>query len=164
MIRSAITIGPQPTAEQDIVFSIRQLAQIAVRALSPGVNDPYTAYSCIDRLIDGIGVVVQRPPLPNCFHDDEQKLRLVTCELDLEDVLAAALDELREYGSQSGVVMRRLLDALNELAEICSRKEDKRALLHSLERLSEDCENLIEDKFDAAVIHRKISEARNRLT
>ena len=163
-IRSAITIGSKPTAEQDIVFSIRQLAQIAVRALSPGVNDPYTAYSCIDRLIDGIGVVVQRPPLPNCFHDDEQKLRLITSELDLADVLAAALDELREYGSQSAVVMRRLLDALNELAEICNRQEDKRALLHSLDRLSEDSENLIKDKFDSAAIQRKITRARNRLT
>ena len=163
-IQSAITIGSKPTAEQDIVFSIRQLAQIAVRALSPGVNDPYTAYSCIDRLIDGIGVVVQRPPLPNCFHDDEQKLRLITSELDFADVLDAALDELREYGSQSAVVMRRLLDALNELAGICTRQEDKRALLHSLDRLAEDCENLIEDKFDTEAIQRKITRARNHLT
>ncbi|WP_295803550.1 DUF2254 domain-containing protein [uncultured Microbulbifer sp.] len=162
-IRGAVTVGPQPTAEQDIVFSIRQLAQIAVRALSPGVNDPYTAYSCIDRLIDGIGVVLQRPPLPNCFHDSEQKLRLVTRELDFADVLAAALDEIREYGSQSAVVMRHLLGALIELADICNRKEDRRALLHSLERLTEVSENLVEDKFDVVTIQRKITRARNRL-
>ncbi|HEY8570467.1 DUF2254 domain-containing protein [Microbulbifer sp.] len=164
VIRSAITIGSQPTAEQDIIFSIRQLAQIAVRALSPGINDPFTAYSCIDRLIDGIGVVLQRPPLPNCFHDENQRLRLVTKELDFADVLAAALDEIREYGSQSAVVMHHLLDALYELAEICNREADKRALKHCLERLTEDCENQIDDKFDTAAITRKIAAVRNRLS
>ncbi|WP_160152929.1 DUF2254 domain-containing protein [Microbulbifer sp. ALW1] len=163
-IQGAITIGAQPTAEQDIVFSIRQLAQIAVRALSPGVNDPFTAYSCIDRLIDGIGVILQRPPLPNCFHDTNNQLRLVTRELDFADVLAAALDEIREYGSQSAVVMRRLLDALHELAEICDRQEDKRALNQVLDRLVEDCENLIDDKFDTAAVQGKINRVRNRLT
>ncbi|MFV8781977.1 DUF2254 domain-containing protein [Microbulbifer sp. SA54] len=162
-IRDAVTIGSQPTAEQDIIFSIRQLAQIAVRALSPGVNDPYTAYACIDRLIDGIGVVLQRPPLPNCFHDDEQQLRLVTSELDFADVLAAALDEIREYGSQSAVVMLHLLNALKDLADICTRDEDKRALKHSLDRLAEDCENLINDKYDTAAIQRRITAVRNRL-
>src|SRR5690606_25797414 len=147
-ILNAITLGPQATAEQDIIFSIRQLAQIAVRALSPGINDPFTAYSCIDRLVDGVGIVLQRPPLPNCFHDDQEQLRLVVNELDFTDVLAAALDEIREYGRSSGVVMRHLIGALIELAEICSRREDCRALSALVKRLAEDCENCIDDRFD----------------
>ncbi|WGL17861.1 DUF2254 domain-containing protein [Microbulbifer bruguierae] len=162
-VRSAITVGAQPTAEQDIIFSIRQLAQIAVRALSPGINDPFTAYSCIDRLIDGIGVVLQRPPLPNCFHDHQQRLRLVTTELDFADVLAAALDEIREYGSQSAVVLHHLLDALQQLAEICSREEDRRALKYCVERLAEDCEKQIDDKYDTTTIQKKINHLRTQL-
>ncbi|MFD1216082.1 DUF2254 domain-containing protein [Microbulbifer celer] len=162
-IASAITVGSQPTAEQDIVFSIRQLAQIAVRALSPGVNDPFTAYACMDRLIDGIGIILQRPQLPNCFHDRDSRLRLVTSELDFADVLSAALDEIREYGRDSSVVTRHLLKQLTELAEICDRREDQRALKHLLERVSEDCENCIEDRFDIATIQRHITRARNKL-
>lgn len=162
-VSSAITVGSQPTAEQDIVFSIRQLAQIAVRALSPGVNDPFTAYACIDRLTDGIGIVLQRPPLPNCFYDEDQKLRLVSRELDFADVLAAALDEIREYGRDSSVVMRHLVKALIELADICDRRDDRRAMKHVLERLSEDCENCIDDRFDTATLQRQIARARSRL-
>lgn len=162
-ILDAISLGPQATAEQDIIFSIRQLAQIAVRALSPGINDPFTAYSCIDRLVDGAGIVLQRPLLPNCFHDDREQLRLVVSELDFADVLAAALDEIREYGRSSGVVMRHLIGALIELAEICSRREDCRALSALIERLEEDCENYIEDKFDVATIQKKLSVMRRAL-
>lgn len=162
-ILGAITLGPQASAEQDIIFSVRQLAQIAVRALSPGINDPFTAYACIDRLVDGMGVVLQRPQLPNCFHDDQEQLRLVVNELDFTDVLAAALDEIREYGRSSGVVMRHLIGALIELAEICSRREDCRALSALVKRLAEDCENYIDDKFDIATIQKQLSVMRRAL-
>ena len=159
-IDSAIGIGHLPTAEQDVVFSIHQLSQIAVRALSPGINDPYTAYSCIDRLVDGIGKVLQRPQLPNCFHDEDGKLRLVTTVLDFEDLLKAAFDEIREYGRQSGVVMRHLLDNLMALARICTRPEDKRALDAYSHRLEEDCDKFIEDRFDRKIISEKIRDIR----
>lgn len=159
-VDSAISTGHLPTAEQDIVFSIHQLVQIAVRALSPGINDPFTAYSCIDRLVDGIGKVLQRPPLPNCFHDDAGQLRLVTTVLDFADLLEAAFDEIREYGRQSGVVMRHLLNALIDLAQICTRIEDKRALDAYSDRLEEDCEKFIEDSFDRDDIYKKIRAIR----
>ena len=162
-IQDAVTLGAQPTAEQDAIFSVRQLAQIAVRALSPGINDPFTAYTCIDRLVDGMGIILQRPELPNCFHDDEQTLRLVTTELDFADVLAAALDEIREYGRDSGVVMRHLLSALEELAEICTRRSDRNAMRALVKRLAEDCEKSIADRFDTATIQKQLANIRNKL-
>ncbi|WP_428820739.1 DUF2254 domain-containing protein [Microbulbifer sp. MCCC 1A16149] len=163
-IQGAITLGPQPTAEQDVIFSVRQLAQIAVRALSPGINDPFTAYTCIDRLIDGIGVILQRPPLPNCFYDDEETLRLVTSELDFADVLAAALDEIREYGRDSGVVMRHLLNSLNALAELCTQREDRHAMKFLIQRLMEDCANSVDDKFDNTALQKQLSAMRKNLS
>ncbi|WP_051686809.1 DUF2254 domain-containing protein [Microbulbifer sp. HZ11] len=162
-IRGAVTLGAQPTAEQDVIFSIRQLAQIAVRALSPGINDPFTAYTCIDRLVDGIGIILQRPALPNCFYDDREQLRLITTELSFADVLAAALDEIREYGRDSGVVMRHLCSALIELAEICSRREDRQALNNLIQRLQEDCEISLNDKFDVAAIQKQLARMRSEL-
>lgn len=162
-IQSTITLGPQPTAEQDIIFSIHQLAQIAVRALSPGINDPFTAYTCIDRLVDGIGIVLQRPPLPNCFYDEENQLRLIVSELDFADILAAALDEIREYGRSSAVVFRHLIGALKELAEICTRKEDRYAMKVLVQRLTEDCENNIGDKFDIDTIQKQLADIRKTL-
>ncbi|MBN8431017.1 DUF2254 domain-containing protein [Microbulbifer salipaludis] len=163
VVLGAIALGPQPTAEQDVIFSVRQLAQIAVRALSPGINDPFTAYTCIDRLIDGMGIVLQRPELPNCFSDDEDVLRLVTIELDFADVLAAALDEIREYGRDSGVVMRHLLSALNELAEICTRDADRKAMRTLIERLEEDCSKGVQDSFDSTTVQKQLNAMRNTL-
>ncbi|MBB3059511.1 DUF2254 domain-containing protein [Microbulbifer rhizosphaerae] len=159
-VAGAIGTGHQPTAEQDIVFSIHQLAQIAVRALSPGINDPYTAYACINRLVDGIGKVLQRPQLPNCFRDDDGNLRLVTLQLDFADLLQAAFDEIREYGRQSGVVMRHLVDALLGLTEVCTRTEDRHALRRYTDRLEEDLEKFIDDRFDREIIQKKISGIR----
>lgn len=159
-IDSTINTGHQPTAEEDIVFSIHQLVQIAVRALSPGINDPFTAYSCIDRLVDGIGKVLQRPQLPNCFRDQSGQLRLVTHVLDFSDLLAAAFDEIREYGRASGVVMRHLLNKLHELAQICTRTEDRRALDAYLDRLAEDCDKFVDDQFDRDTIDKKIHSIR----
>ncbi|MGL6161586.1 DUF2254 domain-containing protein [Microbulbifer sp.] len=162
-VAGAIGTGHQPTAGQDIVFSIHQLAQIAVRALSPGINDPFTAYTCIDRLVDGIGKVLQRPQLPNCFHDDGGELRLVTVELDFAELLQAAFDEVREYGRQSGVVMHHLLNTLLDLADVCTRSEDRHALRRYTDRLEEDLEKFIEDRFDREIIQKKISGIRQRI-
>ncbi|MCA0894843.1 DUF2254 domain-containing protein [Microbulbifer agarilyticus] len=162
-IQGAFTLGAQPTAGQDIIFSIRQMSQVAVRALSPGINDPFTAYTCIDRLMDGIGVILQRPPLPNCFYDQDGQLRLIVSELDLSHVLAAALDEILEYGRTSGVVMRHLCGGLIELSEICCRREDRQALYDLMLRLKEDCAISLEDRFDIAAIQKQLSKMQKLL-
>nr|WP_010133093.1 DUF2254 domain-containing protein [Microbulbifer agarilyticus] len=162
-VHGAFTLGPQPTAGQDIIFSIRQLSQVAVRALSPGINDPFTAYTCIDRLMDGIGVILQRPPLPNCYYDHDHKLRLVVSELDLSHVLAAALDEILEYGRTSGVVMRHICAGLIEVSDICCRREDRQALYELMLRIKEDCAISLEDRFDIAAIEKQLSKMRKLL-
>ncbi|KUJ84215.1 DUF2254 domain-containing protein [Microbulbifer flavimaris] len=163
-INDSMSLGALPTAEQDVVFSVHQLAQIAVRALSPGINDPFTAYSCIDRLVDGLGKVLQRPELPNCFHDEKGVLRLVTTVLHFADLLDAAFDEIREYGRESGVVMLHLLNALSDLANVCTRENDIRAFNAYLDRLGEDMAISVEDKFDRTAAEEKITSIRYRLS
>ncbi|MFC6632362.1 DUF2254 domain-containing protein [Microbulbifer taiwanensis] len=163
-VQSALQIGSLPTSEQDIVYSVRQLSQIAVRALSPGVNDPYTAYSCIDRLIEGLGTVLQRPQPPNCFSDADGRLRLVSCELEFTQLLDAALDEICEHGRSNGVVMRHLLNALSDLADVCTRKNDKKSLHDYLQRLAEDSRIFIESRSDLQIIGEKISAVQKKLT
>ncbi|SDZ90717.1 DUF2254 domain-containing protein [Microbulbifer marinus] len=163
-VQGALEIGPLPTSAQDIVFSIRQLAQIAERALSPGINDPFTAYSCIDRLIEGLGTVLQRPEPPNCFNDSDGKLRLVTCELEFSHLLNAALDEIYEHGRGNGVVMRHLLNALAELADVCAREHDRKALYDYLQRMAEDSDAFLPSRVDRALIEEKIAAIQQNLT
>jgi len=162
-VQSALRIGSLPTSEQDIVYSVHQLSQIAVRALSPGINDPFTAYSCIDRLVEGLGTVLQRPQPPNCFSDADGHLRLVSRELEFSQLLDAALDEICEHGRANGVVMRHLLNTLSNLADVCSRRKDKEALYKYLQRLREDCQTFIKSRADLSVIEEKISATQRKL-
>ncbi|MFI2810429.1 DUF2254 domain-containing protein [Microbulbifer sp. JSM ZJ756] len=163
-IHSAVEIGSQPTAEQDIVFSIRQLSQIAVRALSPGVNDPFTAYTCVDRLVEGLGTVLQRPEPGNCFTDELGRLRLVTRELTFADLLDASLDEICEHGRANGVFMRHLLNSLLRLSRACGRGQDRRAMLAYVRQLEEDCETFIESSNDLQAIKSRVEEIAVQLT
>jgi len=57
---AAFVIGNQRTAAQDVEFSFNQLVEIAVRALSPGINDPFTAIACVDRLGSGLCRLARR--------------------------------------------------------------------------------------------------------
>ncbi|MCX2793804.1 DUF2254 domain-containing protein [Microbulbifer thermotolerans] len=161
--QSALRIGPLPTAEQDIVFSVRQLSQIAVRALSPGVNDPYTTYTCIDRLIEGLGTVLQRPQPPNCFCDDKGKLRLITRKLEFSQLLDAALEEICEYSRGNSMVIRQLLKALSQLADVCARDNDTKALCSYLQRLEEDCRIFLKSPSDQAIAEEKIDTIQQKL-
>ncbi|SDJ61647.1 DUF2254 domain-containing protein [Microbulbifer yueqingensis] len=160
----AVEMGPVPTAEQDIVFSIRQLSQIAVRALSPGVNDPFTAYTCVDRLVEGLGTVLQRPEPPNCFADDTGRLRLITCELSFSDLLDASLDEICEHGRANGVFVRHLLASLLRLSRACGRGDDRSGLLAYVKGLEEDCEIFIESRRDLEKIKSTVEEITAQLT
>ncbi|WP_237059044.1 DUF2254 domain-containing protein [Microbulbifer sediminum] len=163
-IHSAVELGSQPTAEQDIVFSIRQLSQIAVRALSPGINDPFTAYTCVDRLVEGLGTVLQRPEPANCFTDEQGCLRLVTRELTFGDLLDASLDEICEHGRANGVFMRHLLHSLLHLSRACGRGQDRRAMLNYVRRLEQDCETFIESSADIEAIKSRVDEIARALT
>ncbi|WP_444886901.1 DUF2254 domain-containing protein [Microbulbifer sp. JMSA008] len=162
-LQSALQIGALPTAEQDIVFSVRQLSQIAVRALSPGINDPFTAYSCVDRLIEGLGTVLQRPEPANCFTDSSGALRLISCKLEFAQLLDASLDEIVEHGRANGVFMRHLLNALEHLAEVCQREKDKAALFNYLQRLANDNKNFIKSETDSTEIQQIISAIQKKL-
>ncbi|WP_444914445.1 DUF2254 domain-containing protein [Microbulbifer sp. TRSA007] len=162
-IQSAIQIGTQPTAEQDVVFSIQQLSQIAVRALSPGINDPFTAYSCVDRLIEGLGTVLYRPEPANCFTDSSGELRIICSKLDFSQLLQASLDEIVEHGRSSSVFMCHLLNALETLVEVCHRKTDKQALKDYLKRLNDDNSVFIKSKVDQQIINDKLVFIREKL-
>src|SRR5690606_4810668 len=76
-VNAVFALGEQRTPVQDIEFAVRQLVEIAVRALSPGVNDPFTAISCLDRLGSALCRVAQRE-FPSPYRQDDQgALRVV---------------------------------------------------------------------------------------
>jgi uncharacterized membrane protein len=108
-------LGSERTMEQDPAFGFRQIVDIAVRGLSPAVNDPTTAVQCLDHLHDLLRNLAGRPFRSGRLGDDEGRLRLVVPPPSWEDYLDLALDEIRHYGATSLQVVRRIRAILDDL-------------------------------------------------
>ena len=101
---------------QDPGFGIRQLVDIAERALSPGVNDPTTAVQAINELHRVLRTLVQRTAPSPYLVDADGAVRVVHPAPDVSSLLALAVEEIAHYGKGSVQVPRRLLAMLDDLA------------------------------------------------
>lgn len=128
-VNSAFALGNQRTSGQDIEFAVAQLVEIAIRALSPGLNDPITAITCVDRLGSALCRLAQRD-MPSPYRCDSQdQLRVITPVFTFPDVTDAAFNQIRQYGRSSAAVTIRLLETIAEVARSVRRSEDRVALL-----------------------------------
>jgi uncharacterized membrane protein len=111
-IRSCVIIGSSRTAEQDIEFSMSQLVEIAVRSLSPSLNDPFTAISCLDRLSEALVHLGRRetPKTQRCDVDGE--LRLLIDRPDFAGMVALAFDQIRQNARSKPAVIIRMLELI----------------------------------------------------
>lgn len=105
-------LGRIRTPLHDVEFAIHQMVEIALRALSPGVNDPYTAMTCIDNL-SGVLSYLARAKFPDrCHYDEEEQLRIVTDHQTFEGMMDAAFNQIRQFSEGSPAVVIRLLEGL----------------------------------------------------
>jgi uncharacterized membrane protein len=135
-LRSLVALGVERTIEQDPAFAVRIMVDIAIRALSPAVNDPTTAVQVLDHLEDLLRLVGQTDLSDRAARLDEQApgRGLVVPVRRWADYLALSVTEIREYGASSIQVVRRLRALLEELADAVL-PERREAVLHELERL-----------------------------
>jgi uncharacterized membrane protein len=127
-IRDAFVLGGERTPAQDLLFTVDQLVEIAVRALSPGVNDPFTALRCVDRLGSALCCLAQRATPSPYRYDEAHQLRLVVPVLTFPQMAGAAFDPIRNYAGSSAAVTIRLLETIAEIAGCVCRPEDRAAL------------------------------------
>lgn len=127
-IASGFAIGSERTPAQDAAFTLMQLVDIAVRALSPSLNDPFTAVSCVDRIGSALRRLALRelPPLQRC--DDEGTVRIIAPRMDFPTFVALALDPIRRHAREEPIVLARIAAMLCHLAPFVRRGEDRRAL------------------------------------
>jgi len=105
------------TGTQDPEFTVEQLVQIALRALSPGINDPFTAMDCIDRLTGALVLLSERQLPPSLHRDSEERIRVITIPLTYEGIIEASFDQVRQNSRGNIAVSIRLLDSIASLAE-----------------------------------------------
>ena len=134
-LRTAFSIGEERTFDQDPKYAIRLLVDIAIRALSPAINDPTTAVQALDQIEDLLRRLGRRRLEIGAIHDGQGDLRLVTPHPSWEDFLALAFDEIRVYGASSVQVMRRMKALAGDLIDFLP-EERRKPLLRQQRRLN----------------------------
>jgi uncharacterized membrane protein len=111
-----VGIGRHRTLTQDSEFGIAQIVEIAIRALSPAVNDTFTGVACVDWLADALLTLAEQPPLEGNWYDTASILRVWMPPVRLERLVKLAFDQIRQASTTTPAVLIRQLDAIRRLA------------------------------------------------
>ncbi|WP_170145837.1 DUF2254 domain-containing protein [Rhodoplanes elegans] len=134
-IRATVVIGDNRSPEQDLEYSIRQLVEIALRALSPGINDVFTAAAVVDRLAAAMERV-GRHSLPPAEHVDERGTVRVLADVSTwEGLLDAAFTRIRQSAARQPAILVQLARRMADLAEVAPSDVQSHALVKHLEVL-----------------------------
>lgn len=128
-IDAFITSGDERTPTQDLEFAIRHLVEVALRALSPGINDPFTATVVIDRLRGVLSRLMERALPPETLRDRSHRVRVYRQTTTYGGILDAALHQIRQAGSSHPAVLIHLLEAIARIAEHARLDEQRKALV-----------------------------------
>jgi uncharacterized membrane protein len=121
----AHVIGPNRTLAQDLQFAIDQLVEIAIRALSPAVNDTFTAITCIDWLGDAMCKLVSSSLPDGIVRDDEGRVRLIEVALTYDRTINRSFDKIRQAGHDMPAILIRQLENLAKIAEHAQTDEPR---------------------------------------
>jgi uncharacterized membrane protein len=137
--RNAVDLGPSRTLQQDIEFGVLQIVDIALKAISPAVNDPSTAITCLDQLSRVLIRFASRESAPPLFYDPPGILRINIEWADFDHLLDSAFEQIRMYAKGDVAVSLRLLRALGDIATTLPHEASRRALHERGKRIVEGC-------------------------
>jgi uncharacterized membrane protein len=146
-LRRLVRLGEERTFEQDAKYAIRLLVDIAIKALSPAINDPTTAVQALDQIEDLLLRLGRSDLERGRVKDARGGLRLMFPVPSWDDFLVLAFDEIRYCGATSIQVMRRMRALLQDLAQQVPQ-ERRPALLQYLERVDKGIRRTFEDQDD----------------
>ena len=138
-IIAAFDIGPTRTLQQDVEFGIIQIVDIALRAMSPGVNDPSTAISCVDQLSRIMILWTSRRPPPSHYYAPPHVLRLFVPWMSFDGLLDTAFEQIRHYAVADIAVSLRLMRAFNDIASVAQHLDLRTTLLERARRVVTGC-------------------------
>jgi uncharacterized membrane protein len=154
-VNRLFSIESYRTIDQDPAFGVRQIVDIAVKALSPGINDPTTATTCLDYLAAILSLLIERPIQPRCHYRDG-KLWIVTRPPSFESVLDLAFNEIRQNSGKQPAVLLGLLGALEKIYAAQGRvPERERMLARHLTLVLQMAEQNVRFPSDLEAVRRK---------
>jgi uncharacterized membrane protein len=129
LIRRAYQIGNVRTPTQDIEYAVNQLTEMAVRAMSPAINDPFTAMTCLDHVGAGLVEFIRRGDKGSHYFDRDGRLCLVLEPVTFAALLGAAFDMLRHASCDNASVLLHMLEVIDVIGQETQAPEARRQLL-----------------------------------
>lgn len=127
-LREAFILGNCRTATQDVEFVLMQLVEIAMRALSPSLNDPLTAITCVDRIGSALALLAGRHIPGPARRDEDGRLRVVMDATSYAGICRSAFEQIRQHARTNAAVTIRLLETIAVVGRH-TLSEDQRAAL-----------------------------------
>jgi uncharacterized membrane protein len=162
-LRDAFVLGTDRSSHQDVGFAVQQLVEVALRALSPGTNETFTAVTCIDRLSAGLARVAGRHIPGGIRLDERGKVRVIATPTAFVTLLEASFGVLAMHMDRDAIIGSRLLDALHRLVSAAHRTEDRHAIGRVADRVLQVAERRLEHQDDRASVQRRHQVVRDAL-
>jgi len=131
--------GPMRTLQQDVEFGVLQIVDIALKAISPAVNDPTTAIGCVDQLSRILIRFVAREPPDPVLYDPPGTVRVMIPWIGFEGLMDSAFEQIRLYAKSDVAVSLRLLRAFADIMVTTSDPEYQRSLVERAKRVIDGC-------------------------
>ncbi len=154
-IRGLFSIARHRTIEQDVGFGIRQIVDIALKALSPGINDTTTAINCIDRLGEIIGDLARRT-MPARVRSHEGVPRVISLAPSFQDFTETAFDQIRISGAANSAIFDRLMTTLFYVAECCRSEKRHEAVEAQVELVKQFADQTLATEYEKDRISAKL--------
>ena len=161
-LQAAYSIDRHRTVEQDSAFGIRQIVDMALRALSPGINDTTTAVICVDYLTAILARLASRP-IPSSHRYEEGELRVIAIGPTFASLVAESFDQIRGSAKGNVAIMLRMLGALQTIASLTASPSRRRALREQVQWIAELAERTIESPHDRARFESRLARVREAL-
>jgi uncharacterized membrane protein len=161
-LQATFSISRYRTVDQDAGFGIRQIVDIALKALSPGINDTTTAIMCVDYLTAILARIARRQ-IPSSRRYEEGEIRVFAKGPSFESLLAESFDQIRRNAKGDVAIMSRMLGAFQTLASVTASPRRCRALGEQVDWIAELAERSVESAHDRVRIDARLARVREVL-
>lgn len=161
-VQSAYSINRYRTVEQDVSFGIRQLVDIALRALSSGINDTTTAVTCLDYLTVILARVGTRS-IPSRYRSKDGELRVIAHGPTFASLVDESFDQIRASAGDNIAILLRTLDALQTLGGLTPCDRRRRVLRDHLGRTAEVADRTIQSPSDRTRFEKRLAQLAKEL-
>jgi uncharacterized membrane protein len=158
----AFDIGPTRTLQQDVEFGVIQIVDIALRAISPAVNDPSTAISCIDQLSCILIRWLCRAPPASVLFDPPHVARVFVPWISVDGMFDTAFEQIRHYAANDAAVSLRLIRAIGDIADTSQQADTRAKLLERARRVVDGCDERLGGT-EAARLQQRVAMLERKL-